>query len=65
MTRKRFVKLLMANGVHRNAANRLAKDGNPRAAAILGWAAKRHQITNCTETKDGPHFKLKPREVQA
>lgn len=65
MTRKRFIKLLMANGVHRNAANHLAKDGSHLAAAMLGLAAKKYQITNCKETKDGPHFTLKPREVQA
>ena len=56
MTRKRFTKLLMANGIHRNAANYIAKN---KSRTVLTWAGRttvRHQITNCKETKGGAVF---------
>lgn len=58
MTRKRFTKLLMAKGIHRNAANYIAKN---KSYTLLSWAGRTtvcSQITNCKETKGGAVFKV-------
>ena len=63
MTRKKFVKQLMALGIHRNAANYLARNREPEAARMMGRAVPLVQITNCTAMPDGVIFKVKQRGV--
>jgi hypothetical protein len=63
MTRKRFIKLLMAAGIHRNAANYIAKIKSPATLTWAGYIKDRHQITNCKETKGGAVFTVKLRET--
>lgn len=59
MTRKKFIKNCMSVGINRNAANYMAKSRNAAVLKMAGRAITTLQITNCTETKDGAHFKLK------
>ena len=61
MTRKRFVKLLMADGIHRNAANYIAKNKSRTALTWAGRTTVRYQITTCKETKGGAVFTVKLR----
>ena len=61
MTRKRFIKLLMADGVHRNAANYITKTKSRSALTWAGRTIGRFQITNCKETKGGAVFTVKLR----
>lgn len=61
MKRKKFIKNCMSIGIHRNAANYVAKKRNSVAAYTLGMAAARYQITNCTVVDGGAFFKMKPR----
>lgn len=61
MTRKRFTKLLMANGIHRNAANYIANNTSYVVMTLAGRTAQRYQITNCKETKGGAVFTVKLR----
>ncbi len=65
MTRKKFIKNCMSVGIHRNAANYMAKSRNAAALTMAGRAVTRHQITNCTETKDGAYFRLKLKKAGA
>ena len=63
MNKKRFIKMCMSIGVHRNAANWLAKHKSRYATQLLGRAIATHQITNCKETKDAVNFTVKPRKA--
>ena len=61
MTRKKFIKKLMSTGIHRNAANYLAKNRDPAAARMVGRASVLHQITNCKDLGGRVIFKIKQR----
>lgn len=62
MTRKKFVKNLMAMGVGRNAANYVANKKEPFVAQLVTGATRRGLlVTNCTPVAGGAFFKTKTR----
>ena len=63
MKRQTFVKKLMARGIHRNAANWVARQHAVEPARALVEAAGCVQITNVLQARDGgAYFRVKVRE---